>query len=182
MNSGSVCRSSKCSPPPPNLFLSCTLLAVPVGSTLCMTFVSMATWVLLLLIPFDTCLWVWYYCCALLWFCWGVWHGLSESKTSIPFSYNFVVAIIICSPSNTAVVCRLHFCYCELCECKLLISMCHLLLFQEMQVATDTTSWIVVDPSPPLLSFGAHLHVNSRLPYAARPQWPDCQTSELLHV
>ena len=81
--------------PSPNLFLSCTLLAVPVGSTLCMTFVSMATWVLLPLIPFDTCLCVWYYCSALLWFCWGVWHGLSESKTSIPFSYNFVVTIIV---------------------------------------------------------------------------------------
>ena len=126
MNSGSVCWSSKCSPLPPNLFLSCTLLAVPVGSTLCMTFVSMATWVLLPLIPFDTCLCVWYYCCALLWFCWGVWHGLSESKTSIPFSYNFMVAsIVLCMHTLHLINSCLHSCYCELCECELLVvSLC----------------------------------------------------------
>ena len=48
------------------------------------------------------------------------------------------------------------------------------IIVQEMQVAIDTTPWIVVDPSPPLLSFGAHFHVYSWLPYAARPKWPDC--------
>ena len=43
-------------------------------------------------------------------------------------------------------------------------------MFQEVQTAVDTSPWIVVDPSPPLLSFGTHLHVHPGLPYAARPQ------------
>ena len=166
----------------PIFFLSYTLLAVPVGSTLSMTFVSMATWVLLSPIHSDTCLCVWCYYCALLWFYWGVWgHYLVPSWVKHLYHTRFilwwlllfcicVLSTIWCWYMSSAVVCSLHFYYCELCGCEILVC----IIVQEMQVAIDTTPWIVVDPSPPLLSFGAHFHVHSWLPYAARPKWSDC--------
>ena len=41
---------------------------------------------------------------------------------------------------------------------------------QAVQTALTPPTWIMVDPPPPLLSFGAHFHVHPGLPYATRLQ------------
>ena len=43
-------------------------------------------------------------------------------------------------------------------------------MFQEVQTAVTPPTWAMVDPPPPLLSFGAHFHVHPGLPYATRLQ------------
>ena len=129
-----------------------------------MTFVSMATWVLSSPTWSDTCLCLWHYCCALLWFYWGV--CVSSSFASFFSAFRptaFFYSVMVTS----------LFTVCYLIPCK------YLLMFQKVQTALASPPWIVVDPPPLLLSFGTHLHVHPGLPYAARPQQPDCQTCEL---